>query len=612
MSKAFDVSRARQNFCLALRFALTTRSIISVAMSKKKKPSSSPSNQGYLAQADGMTLRYWTIGALPLINQILERMRLETFLEEHLATDGPRMKIPTRRGLLLLVRNILLSREPIYGLGEWAQRHAPELIGISARQLAYLNDDRIGRCLDRLFEGMTSSLIMNVVRHIVQEFDLQLDELHNDSTTVTFHGTYDGASEAGLRRGLPTLGITWGHNKDHRPNLKQLLYILTVTDDGGVPVYFTLASGNTADDQTHIETWELMRQLVGSADFLYVADCKLASSENLRTIDSRGGRFITVLPRTRREDKQFRKRLIESAESIRWEHLYDITDDEGEVLDRLSVADESSRTSDGFRLLWFFSERKAEQDALTRARQVERIQKQLTDLQQRLQSPKTRFRTRTKVEEAVRKILAESSAGRMVNVDIQQRELEKYTQATRGRPGSNTQYIKTVQTRYELAIDLNLKQVADSLATDGRFPLLTNADDLSAEEVLRAYKRQPLVEKRFSQFKNDFAVAPVYLKDVSRIQALLSVYFFALVVQTLLERELRRAMDEHQIDELPLYPEGRLCKAPTTRRLIELFEPMQRHELKRDRTNEVFVTKLSPIHRQILKLLGLKTTDFGK
>ena len=56
--------------------------------------------------------------------------------------------------------------------------------------------------------------------------------------------------------------------------------------------------------------------------------------------------------------------------------------------------------------------------------------------------------------------------------------------------------------------------------------------------MLEAYKRQPIIEKRFSQLKTDFCVAPVYLKNVGRIVALLAVYFFALMVQTLLEREL--------------------------------------------------------------------------
>ena len=165
-----------------------------------------------------MTLRSWTVGALPLVNAILARVDLEAFLERCLPEDGPRMQLPTRRGLRLLIQNILLSREPIYGIGEWAQRHAPEWTGVPTAQLKHLNDDRIGRSLDRLFQAQSSSLVMSVVRHVIQEFNLSLDELHNDSTTVTFHGTYDGADEAGVKLGLPTLASTWGKNKDHRPD----------------------------------------------------------------------------------------------------------------------------------------------------------------------------------------------------------------------------------------------------------------------------------------------------------------------------------------------------------------------------------------------------------
>jgi transposase len=97
----------------------------------------------------------------------------------------------------------------------------------------------------------------------IEHFELSLDELHNDSTTVTFHGDYDQSALEGFRRGLRTMGITWGHNKDYRPDLKQLLYTLTVTEDGGVPIFFTTDSGNTTDDTTHLKTWELLRELVG-------------------------------------------------------------------------------------------------------------------------------------------------------------------------------------------------------------------------------------------------------------------------------------------------------------------------------------------------------------
>lgn len=581
-------------------------------MSKKKKPLDKPTYDPLSAHADGMTLRSWTVGALPLVNAILARVDLEAFLERCLPEDGPRMQLPTRRGLRLLIQNILLSREPIYGIGEWAQRHAPELTGVPTAQLKHLNDDRIGRSLDRLFQSQSSSLVMSVVRHVIQEFNLSLDELHNDSTTVTFHGTYDGADEAGVKLGLPTLAITWGKNKDHRPDLKQLLYILTVTDDGGVPIYFTTANGNTADDKTHLETWELMRQLVGNANFLYVADCKLASTSNLRAIDARGGRFVTVLPRTRREDKEFRRQVVAQPDAMVWNDVYQVVDDDGYVVDHLRVAAEPYSTSDGFRLLWYFSSRKKNQDGVTRAHQIEKLRQNLSRLRQRLNSPKTRFRTREKVQEAVDQTLAESAVGALVDVTVHERQLERFAQATPGRPGPNTQYVKSVQTRYELAIELNGARLAEAQMTDGIFPLMTNVDAMTPEEVLRAYKRQPLVEKRFSQFKNDFCVAPVYLKDVGRIQALLCAYFFVLLVQTLLERELRLAMERDQVDDLPIYPEGRACSAPTARRIFDLFEPIQRHELQRDRNVEVFVTKLSRPQRKVLKLLRVDPASYGK
>jgi transposase len=512
---------------------------------------------------------------------------------------------------MLLVRNILLSREPVYGLGEWARRYAPDLIEISSQDLKHLNDDRLGRCLDRLFEGIDRSLIMDLTKHVIRHFDLSLDELHNDSTTVTFHGAYDDALVPGLRKGLSTLGITWGHNKDHRPDLKQLLYILTVTDDGGVPVYFTTASGNTADDKTHQETWELLRELTQRSDFLYVADCKLASSANLKGIDRRGGRFITVLPRTRREDKQFHQRLLDENDPISWTDLFQVVDDDGLIVDHLRVASDSLRTSDGFRLLWFDSLRKSQQDSATRIRNIDKLKQDLDDLHCRMQSPKTRFRTRQKVEEALEKVFSASTASDFVRVEIQEEEKETFKQKSRGRPSKDTQYVRRIETRYRLVIDLNTNKVVTATKRDGKFPLITNDEEMTAEEILQAYKRQPLVEKRFSQFKNDFAVAPVFLKSVTRIQSLLAIYFFVLVAQTLLERELR-AMEKHDVDDLPLYPEGRRCSAPTTKRIIDLFEPIQRHELKQDGVRQLFVTKLAPVHRSVLKLMGISSRQYGK
>ena len=102
---------------------------------------------------------------------------------------------------MLLLNNLLVSREPVYGVAEWAREFDPELFDLQPQHIKQLNDDRDGRCLDHMARTLNTNLIMDVVRHVVQEFDLSLDELHNDSTTVSFSGEYPDASvdERGVR-----------------------------------------------------------------------------------------------------------------------------------------------------------------------------------------------------------------------------------------------------------------------------------------------------------------------------------------------------------------------------------------------------------------------------
>jgi hypothetical protein len=91
--------------------------------------------------------------------------------------------------------------------------------------------------------------------------------------------------------------------------------------DGNVPVAFRCTDGNASDSRTHIETWNALRTVAGRADFLYVADSKLCSRENMDYIDRAGGRFVTVLPRTRLEDQEFRKWL--QTNTPNWQCIWD-------------------------------------------------------------------------------------------------------------------------------------------------------------------------------------------------------------------------------------------------------------------------------------------------
>jgi transposase len=543
---------------------------------------------------------------LPILDRIIRRLRFDGFLRDYLPPEDPRQKIATSTGLLLLLKNLLVCREPMYGVGEWASRHPPECFALSAKQLPHWNDDRVGRCLDRLFDADVASLVLAVATHAVAEFDVSLDELHNDSTTVTFQGSYAEAAEEAQMRGQPTAAITWGHNKDHRPDLKQLLYVLTVTRDGGVPVHFRVESGNTTDDRTHRATWDLLCQLAGRRDFLYVADCKLATVENMAYLHQHGGRFLSILPRTRSEDAAFRESVFQGR--VTWKLIHEKRDENGEIVDRYSVAEPASLSAEGYRLIWCHSTRKAELDAAARHQQVERALLELSELRLKLSSPRTRYRQREKVLEAVAAILEARGAARWITFEVVEKVEETYRQERRGRPNEQTRYVKEERTRIALSYRIDHVSLAAEMCVDGIFPLITNDLSHSDEEHLLAYKRQPVIEKRFSQLKTDFEVAPIYLKNVGRIQSILCMYFFALLTEALLERELREAMKRPRVESLPLYPEYRANRRPTARRVIDLFEEMQRHELTGgDQSPVVFTTKLSKLQQQILGLLAMPT-----
>ncbi len=268
-------------------------------------------------------------------------------------------------------------------------------------------------------------------------------------------------------------------------------------------------------------------------------------------------------------------------------------------------------SAEGYRLLWYHSTRKAELDALARANRLQRAARDLDELRQRITSPRTRHRQRDKVAEAVEEILKSREVKDWISVTIEERVQERYRQAGRGRPTKDTRYVKEVSTRFDLSYQIDYARIAEDQRCDGVFPLVTNVLDLLPKELLLVYKRQPVIEKRFSQLKTDFRVAPVYLKDVSRIQSLLCVYFLVLLVEALLERELRQAMEREGLDSLPLYPEDRPCRRPTARRVIDLFDDIHRHTLHSDdEAPTVFVTELSALQRRILKLLGVPATKY--
>ena len=531
-------------------------------------------------------------------------MGLAELLERYVPTTDKRCIVPHALALGVLLRSIVVEREPLYRQGETAHGFASKLFGLSAQQMAHLSDDRIGRALDRLFDADRSALLTAVVVAVGQHFEVRFERLHNDSTTVSFCGQYRAASGRSIR-GRMAPAITYGHPKNHRPDLKQLLFILTV-DSEGVPCQFRCADGNTNDSVTHLDTWNTLRAVAGRADFLYVADSKLCSHENMDYIDSAGGRFVTVMPRTRTEDELFRKWI--QTNTPNWELVWDRPNPRHRDAprDRWYVYRDRLPSTEAWPVIWVWSTLLSLHHNARRHRNIAAAAEKLQGLRARLASARARLRGAAQIDLEVAQILEHYRVGRYLKVKRTVRQTHLYKQTRRGRPGPDTAYRRITRRRYDIEWTLDEPAVAYDEKSDGMYPLLTNDRKLSPAQVLEAHKGQPKIEKRFEQIKTVHEIAPVCLKSEARIEALFTLYFLALLVQALIERELRRAMKRENIDELPLYPEQRQCKHPTTEQILRLFSLAERHTLlSKGHTVQVFYPDITELQRQVLTLLGV-------
>ena len=164
------------------------------------------------------TLESESVGALPVVNWFLARMGVFERLDRFVPHDDARLRLAPAAVIGVALRNIIVGHRPVYALGEWAAPIDAGLLGLSPGEAAALNDDRVGRMLDRLFDADRATLITETVLSVVREFEVELGQLHNDSTTVTLTGgDYPGGGEE--RGGKAVVKPAFGHNKDFRPDL---------------------------------------------------------------------------------------------------------------------------------------------------------------------------------------------------------------------------------------------------------------------------------------------------------------------------------------------------------------------------------------------------------
>ncbi len=538
----------------------------------------------------------FVLGSHPIIEHFIKTMRIRDIIGTYMRSDK-RMKLDDDKVLALLIHNILTTANALYEMQDWLKPLDAEKLGLSPKETNFIQDDKIGKGLFRFYNSRHKDVFFRLALRAIKVFELDCSRIHHDTTTVTFAGKYPGWSVQEL--------LTHGKNKDHRPDLKQLVLGLNVTADGAVPISHQIYAGNQTDDRLHPANHKGLQKLLKRVDFIYVADSKLATEENLGKISAWHGLFVSVMPRTWKADEQFRNRVRRG--KIQWKHILSRKNNRkpDSKVDRYYAAKGDYKTSHGYRLHWIRSTQKAEQDVETRNRRLHRALEELREIEPKLNT--YNLKQRKQIAQRIESILKKRHCQSLIQYEIHSTREYQHTYQKKGRPTKDTPKKVTWKNFYSILFAVDQEAVKLEMTTDGVFPLITNLDAKthSAKKVLEIYKFQPFLEKRHTQLKTYQEIAPVYLKKPERVVAFLHIHVMALMVTSLIERTIRLAMRKKGIDSLPIYPESRPCKSPTMFDIARLFQYVERYEVTVGEDTMVFPAELTKTQKEVLTLLEI-------
>ena len=249
------------------------------------------------------------IGSGPVLKALIQKMGFVPIIDRNLPVD-PRRVGPTHgEAVAGMVACLLQGICALYRMEQFAAEESVLQTLFPHYEAGAWHDDHLGDTLDAIWKFGPGALQGAVTAHLLEHFDVRVDQIHDDTTSFKVFGRYAAEDEPAAAQDpgedvLPAeptaaripVRLVPGHSKDHRPDLNQVKGGLAVSADGSVPLLWEAQDGNRADVGTYVEYWLKVKELVGRSDFLFVGDCKLATQDNLLAIIQHQGRFLAPLP----------------------------------------------------------------------------------------------------------------------------------------------------------------------------------------------------------------------------------------------------------------------------------------------------------------------------
>lgn len=483
----------------------------------------------------------------PVLGQLMNEMDLAGVINRVMGIPGSQANIDVGTFVCLFIHHILGDiNVKMYRMDEFFTGKAMPLLipwkpDIDVNEI---NDDRAARVLDSIWKVNPQKVFSAVVDAVIPLHSLETNSIHADTTSKSFYGAYNKAID-----GVDVPDITYGYPKDHRPDLKQIIFGIGTTSDG-VPIVSEVASGNESDMTLNGRWITKLRKLLkkDKEDFLlYIGDSALVTTDNLDHLADEHIDFISRLPGRFDIEKELKKKANLEND---WKDIGKISKEKNAASYKVwdTASDIEGRI---YRFIAVYSDHKDKRKirALDKA-----VNNECNKNMKRFEKLSKRPFACKKDAEIEMKNFQKKHSPKFHQIDwkIEVKE-EKMKRKKRGRPKKN----ETIRFQINYYLSGSLRLDDDAYVTErelcGQYVLITSLKDSKkepAKTILEKYKGQYYVERIFKFIKDPSWVGSFCLNKPERIAALGYVLFIAAIIYTLWERRVRMALDNEDVEPI--------------------------------------------------------------
>jgi len=487
-------------------------------------------------------IKIQNIDHLGIVAGLIDEIGIVEIINSKLGID-PREKITA--GILvkaILINGLGFVSRPLYLFSQFFDDQAREILLGTDVERDYMNDDKIGRVMDKLYKYGLNNLFIEIVLLVIKKFKIDPKYSHLDATSFHLHGKYKSESrdekEEEITRERPII-ITKGYSRDHRPDLKQCVLDLITSGDGDIPLFMRAGDENEADKAAFGKILvEFKKQI--NFDSIMVCDSALYSQENLKLIEHL--KWISRVPMTIKKAQEL-VQTVEIEEINAEEKKKRIT----EKLDEYKWKEEIVN-SGGINQIWLIveSQKRKESD-------LEKLDKKLK-----------------KENEKVEKLLKEIKKENFETPELAKYKLKSINKKLKFWEIKEVEIIETKskenKTVYKMsgASQEKTEEIEIQRKQAGRFILATNLvgdEKLTPSEIITNYKNQQSCERGFRFLKDPiFFADSFFVENPERIETMLFLMSLCLLVYNLGQRQLRNSLKRakigirNQLEKLTLTP----------------------------------------------------------